>query len=300
MKLSLMLLNLTHSLFMGEGFCPKENVNPEEYENLLSMVSKAGYKAVDLADLEFRYFGADMVKRLLDKYGLTCASIILFENYGTLDKKSQEIVQNHTKEVIDAAYTVGCTTMMLVPMAFGSTQPREEMQQGIIENLSALMPYAREKGVQICVEDFPSTQVPMCSTQDMDLLLEQVEGLKVVYDNGNMLVEGEDPMEYFYRYKDRIGYYHVKEVYIVDEEKALAYGGGNRPVGDRMRDGRYMIPSLHGKGILDIRGLFAAMKAENYEGYFSVEYAPGPEDGRDHAKNILETRYLLEQLLEEV
>lgn len=299
MKLSLMLLNLTHSLFMGENFQLRTKVDVAEYEEILAMVSEAGYKAVDLADLELRYFGADRVKLLLDKYDLTCASVILFENYGTLDNTTQEEVRKHTREVIDGVQTLGCHTLMLVPMAFGTIQSREETQRGIVENLNSLIPYAKERGIQICGEDFPSTEVPMCSVQDMDYLFESIEGLKLVYDNGNMLIEGEDPMAYFHRYKDKIGYYHIKEVYFVDENQAMAYGGMVRPMGDRTRDGRYMIPSLHGKGILDIKGLFAAMKAENYNGYFSVEYAPGPEDEKDHKKNIIETRLLLEQLVEE-
>lgn len=299
MKLSLMLLNLTHSLFMGENFQPKDSVKKEDYENLLAMVSNAGYKAVDLADLELRFFGAEQTKAMLDKYGLECASVILFEDYGTMNPQKQKEVLIHTKEVIDGTQLLGCTTLMLVSIGSGTVQTKDEMRQGIITNFSALMDYAKERNVQICVEDFPSIQIPMCTISDMDLLLENVEGLKLVYDNGNMLVEGEDPIQYFQRYKDKIGYYHVKEVYVVDEEKALAYGGGKHPIGDRMRDGRYMIPSLHGKGILDLKGLFTAMKSEGYNGYFSVEYAPGPEDEKNHKKNIVETRLLLEQLIEE-
>lgn len=299
MKLSLMLLSLTFPLFMDPGFVPKKDADIKEYEKLLKMVSKAGYKAVDITNQELDFWGADRVKELLDKYDLKCSSIILFENFAALKEEIKKEVQNHSKKIIDDAVEMDCKILMVVQMGYNPGQTKKEMQKGIIDSFTLLCSYAKDKNVYICAEDFPSLDIPMCSVKDIDVLMEQVEGLRLVYDNGNMLVEGEDPMAYYERYKDRIGYYHVKEVFVVEKEQLQIFTNQGYYLGDKMYDGKYMLPTIHGKGILDIKGLLHRLKEEHYEGYISVEYSVGPLDDNNHEKNIVETKALFEMYLNE-
>lgn len=299
MKLSLMLLNLTFPIFMGADFTFKSHVDIEEYESVLKMAADAGYEAVDLSSREFELFGAEAVKALLDKYALKCASIILFENYTCMQPEQQSRIIEHSKQIVDAAVVVDCPVLMLVAMGIQPGQEREENQKGLVENFKKVCAYAEDKGVQVCAEDFPSIEVPMCSRTDMDLLLDSVKGLKLVYDNGNMLVAGEDPAAYFEHFKEKIGYYHVKEVRIVEAEEAIRLVGRQRPAGDLMQDGRFMVPTLHGKGILELSELMKWMKEAGYRGYMSVEYAPGPGDSRNHLENIVAAKELLEGFIAE-
>ncbi len=297
MKLSLMLLNLTFSIFMGPDYRPKENADIGDYEAVLKMAADAGYEAVDLSVMEFQLFGAKKVKELLDKYGLKCASIIQFENYTCADEALCPGIVARGKSIVDAAVVVECPVIMLVAMGVHGGQSREECQKGLIKNMTEMCAYAAGKNIQICVEDFPSTQIPMCSTEELDMLLNNVEGLKLVYDNGNMLVAGEDPVEYFEHFKDRIGYYHVKEVSIMDAPVAKEGDAPMHLLGDEMYDGRRMIPELHGNGILDLAGLMKLMKGVGYTGYMSVEYAPKNEEKLHHMENIVAARVLLEDLI---
>lgn len=295
MKLSLMLLNLEFPVFMNPDFSPKANPDFEAYEAVFKMAADAGYRAVDIASMEFNAFGAETIKGLLDKYHLECASVILFDNYTCSGEDERQQMLERAKKLIDGMTVVGSKVLMLV--AGGPAgDDRQALQQALVQNLTEVCAYAVENHICPCAEDFPSTQVPMCSIADVDYLLDHVPGLKLVYDNGNMLVEGEDPVKYFEHFKDRIGYYHVKEVWIADEELATKLGGG-RPVGDKMADGRYMIPTLHGKGILDLKGLMDLMKREQYTGYMSVEYAPGPTDEKSHLENVIAARELLEKYI---
>ena len=296
MKLSLMLLNLEFPVFMNPDFSPKTNPNVEDYEAVFKLAADAGYKAVDLATMEFKSFGADVIKGCLDKYNLKCASVIMFDDFAVTDAQRRTEVIARGKQIIDDLVKIDCHVLMLVIDGRYANGDRQTMQQAMVENLKEICAYAVERQVCPCVEDFPSTQVPMCATKDLDYLLAHVPGLKLVYDNGNMLVEGEDPKEYFEHFKERIGYYHVKEVWIADEKRAMELGGG-RPVGDKMADGRYMVPTLHGKGILDLKGLMGLMKREHYIGHMSVEYAPGPTDSKNHLENVIAARVLLENYI---
>ncbi len=297
MKLSLMLLNLAFPIFMGPDYRPKAQADIEEYEAVYKMAAEAGYEAVDISTMEFNVFGAKKVKELLDKYNLTCASIIHFDNYTCKDKTLRNDLMAKGKFVVDSAATVGCPVLMLVAMGMHPGQTRVECQEGLVENLSELCAYAADRGVQVCVEDFPSTEIPMCSIKEMDYLFAHVPGLKLVYDNGNMLVAGEEPVEYFHHFKECIGYYHVKEVSIAQVPEDADPNVPMHLVGDKMWDGRLLVPELHGKGILDIGGLMKLMKDTGYTGYMSVEYAPKHEEKLHHMENIVEARVFLEELI---
>lgn len=96
------------------------------------------------------------VKTLLDKYGLTCGSVICFDNY----TDSDPAVLLHTQAAIDATAAVGCKTLMLVAGFPDASMPREAMRENLIANLREAVQYAADRGVTVCIEDFPSTVIP--------------------------------------------------------------------------------------------------------------------------------------------
>lgn len=282
MDLSLMLLNPIFPVFMNPDFTPKSEVNPAEYEVMLKLASDAGYSAVDLSNMEFERFGADTVKRLLEKYGLTCSSVIYFDRYTVSDPA----ILPRTQAIIDATAAIGCKTLMLVAGFPDASTSREVMRENLIANLREAVQYAADKGVTVCIEDFPSTVVPMSAAADVDALLDGVPGLRLVYDSANMLVMGEEPLSYHDHFADRIGYYHLKDVIITDD-----------PSGDAMHNGKYLLAVQTGTGIMDFPAILSKAKANGYSGYLSVEYAPRGEEWQHHLENVTAARELLEQAL---
>lgn len=282
MKLSLMLLNPAFPVFMNPDFTPKSEADPAEYESLLKLAADAGYPAVDLSTMEFERFSVETVKTLLDKYGLTCGSVICFDNY----TDSDPAVLLHTQAAIDATAAVGCKTLMLVAGFPDASMPREVMRENLIANLREAVQYAADRGVTVCIEDFPSTVIPMCAAADVDALLDSVPGLRLVYDSANMLAMGEDPLRYHDHFADRIGYYHLKDVIITDD-----------PTGDAMYNGKYLLAVQTGAGLMDFPAILSRAKANGYSGYLSVEYAPRGEEWQHHLKNVMAARELLEQAM---
>lgn len=290
MQLSLMLINLLTEIFMDENFVPRENPDIHAYEKVLGLAHDAGYKAVDITDMESVAFGAEKVKKLLDRYGLACGSVILFENYTCLDKKEQMRVREHTMRAIDNTEKIGCSTMMIVAAGAQQGLDKDELRQGLVENLSAAVAYAADKNITICIEDFPSREVPMCAGDDIEYLLGHAEGLMLTYDTANMLVEGEEPLAYYQRFKDRIGYCHLKDVRITD-------GTEKEMFGDTLCDGRKMITTYHGKGIIDFKSIIKCLEEDRYQGYLSVEYAKDGEE-ENLLQILTDEREYLEQLME--
>lgn len=284
MKLSLMLINLTLPIFLDETFKPKDNIDLEQYEAMLKMAHEAGFEAVDISNMEFDLLGAEGVKKLLEKYHLQCCSVILFENYTCLEEKEQLRVEKYTQFMIDCTATVGGKVIMLVSTRGVPGLTKQQLQQGLIENLTNAVKYASNKGVTICVEDFPNIELPMCSMDEIELLLKEVPGLRLVYDSANMLVVGEKPYEYFEHFKNDIYYYHLKDV-VIETEDTLG--------GDLMSDGRKMFATLPGKGIIDFASLLKWIAFSDYKGYMCVEYPQLIDDKINHETNLRNIRNVL-------
>ena len=263
-----MTLNITRSIFLDEQFRPRPQADLQAFEQVLKLCRDAGYRAVDLTDRESVCFGAEGVGRLLEQYGLVCASVILFEQYTCPEGPLRERVMDHTYKALDDAAAIGCRTVMLVSAGVYPGMSRREHLQALGETLSLAADYGKRLGVTVCVEDFPSTQIPLCAIEDMDALFDRAKGLGLVYDTANMLAVGEDPRGYYEHFKDRICYCHLKDVRL---EAASA------PVGDTIHDGRKMITTRHGHGIIDLEAVIGWLAADGYDGYLSVEYAPDGE-----------------------
>lgn len=285
MKLSLMIINLLTEVFLDKTFRPKADPSLADYEAVLKLAHDAGYQTVDMTNLEYLNFGTEKVKELMAKYELACGSVILFDNFTCIDPEMQKELKARTQKNIDETAAIGGKTMMLVTSGAQPGLSREELQRGLAENLSAAAAYAKDKGITICIEDYPSTTIPMCSIPDIKYLLAEVDGLKLTYDSANMLVEGAAEKEFYDTFKDQIGYVHLKDVRIATEKDLF---------GDQLRDGRKMITTYHGEGIIHLMDVMHWLKEDGYKGYLSVEYDYDGKE-KDLLEVLIEERLYLEK-----
>ena len=282
MKLSLMTINLTRSILLDERYQPRPDPDAGAYEDILRRAKAAGFQGVDLTGNELLVFGPERVAALLEAKGLRCASVIHFDNYTSLDPEETAAVAERTRRIIDGCALLGTKVLMLVAGWPTPGASREALFEGLCANLRPAVAYAGDR-LRVCVEDFPSTELPMSAAADMGRLLEAVPGLGLVYDSANMLTEGEDPMGYFHRFARSIAYYHLKDVRLSD----------TADYGDRLRDGRRMITTVHGGGVIDFAALGGLLGFMEYEGFLSLEYAPDPaHPGEDWAVIAADKAYL--------
>ena len=75
-----------------------------------------------------------------------------------------------------------------------------------------MLPYARQLGLHPVIEDTPNLKLCLEKADEVKEVLDAVEGLELVYDSGNMILDGEDPVEMLKKLEKERGI-TVKKVY---------------------------------------------------------------------------------------
>jgi sugar phosphate isomerase/epimerase len=119
---------------------------------------------------------------------------------------------------------------------------------------------------------------PIIVTGQVQRALRQAPGLKVTFDNGNVLMGGEDPVRAIKAYGQEIAHAHFKDWLKMAPDSAA------------------FMPAVIGTGVVDQKGCISALKQAGYRGYLNIEY-----DGRDLEPEVAVRRsreYLLPLLSE--
>jgi len=139
--------------------------------------------------------------------------------------------------------------------------PREVSRHRWIDGFQEVMPFVRQAGLTLTIENFPGATSPFVISSDVMEAVRAVPGLKLTFDNGNVLTGGEDPAASFRQCVQHVVHAHFKDWDVVPE-----------PGGTLGLDGRRYQGALIGEGIVDHRSCLAAMQQANYQGYINLEY----------------------------
>lgn len=273
MKLSLMTINMMFQF--GYKYLIMDH-DAEDYEEswleMMDLVREAGFQAVDVTSIELMALGADKIHAELEKRGIAVSSVIDFDSYMDTEPGSFEQKLAIHKANMDAAVKLDTKVIML---ALGTMGPggapagdRKEAHEKLAAYFRPLSEYAKSLGLHPVVEDTPNLAFYLDKAADLKEILDTVPDLEVVYDSGNMLLVGEDPVEYYKLVADRTAHIHLKDMMYVDPSTRG---------GDMAEDGRKMNTAPAGTGIVDMPALLAEIKKSGYDGYLTVEYAKHPE-----------------------
>lgn len=124
-------------------------------------------------------------------------------------------------------------------------------------SLEAIVRHAQRRGVRFAIE------LHNALTARPDYLVKLLERfgrdeLGVNFDTGNSFLAGNDPVEYVRRVADRVVHVHVKDI----PTSQLAERG--QVTGTR-------VGVAVGDGVVDVRGVMAALTETGYDGVWSVE-----------------------------
>lgn len=294
MKFSLMTINMVFPVLMKVMMEHDLEDALELYDEMLDLVKDSGFKAVDVTRMELDCLGFEQVKAALDKRGLSVCSLIHMDEFASMEDSRSEVLVDRAKKAVDEAIALGAQILMLVPEAgLGSESPtqgsitddkRTELADWLIKNWRPVVQYAKEKGIHAVIEDTPNLQIPLCTREELSYVLDNVPGLEVVYDSGNMILVDEDPVEYFETFKDRIAHIHLKDMMPADPSNKYA---------DRHRDGRKMTAAPSGEGMIDFPPLVECIRKSGYDGYLTVEFAKGEEE---YLASLIKARRFFEEL----
>ena len=240
--------------------------------------SRQGWKKNEKFDLEgmcrvgqeLKIDGADIVtnhglpaaeiKRVLADHGIkpVCYTFGAALNFPAAPERAAGV--DAVKAGVDIAVAIGAPLIMVITPGKNGV-PRDVSRRQFIQGLQESTDFARKAGINISIENFPGADSPFVISSDVLEAIREVPGLKLTYDNGNVLTGGEDPAVSFTCCAEHVVHAHFKDWVRV------ARGQGNEGL-----DGRWYKAALIGEGLVDHKACLQAMKQAGYKGYINIEY----------------------------
>ena len=266
MKLSLTTINLIFDIFSKSQVGGSLEDDIRDYEALLALARRSGFRAVEITAFEIQFMGVEKVREILKRCGLEVSSYIHLGQFVDLDPAVCSLAIADGKAAIDIGLSLGTKVVMMVPIAHERIAEcgRQAMSDQMVDTWRPIVEHATRKSIHVVVEDYPELRIPLCTTEELRYVMDRVPNLKMVYDSGNCLLVGEDPVKVYDTFADRIVHIHLKDMRIVKD--------GERPLVDTALDGTKMAGALHGKGLVDLETLMAHIRKNGYEGYLTAEY----------------------------
>lgn len=198
------------------------------------------------------------VQRITNDFGLKNICHTFFASLQSPDAKERRVGLDQVREGLEVAAALGADKVML-PLPGRPELPREETRRYALEELPAAVEMGQALGITVTIEHFPGATSPFVTAADMDEAVRAVPGLKITYDNGNILTGGEDPAEAYRHSAEDIVHAHFKDFELADE-------------GLLGLDGRRYRGALVSEGLVDPWPCLQAMHEGGYAGYIDFEY----------------------------
>lgn len=225
--------------------------------NIYSQVKAAGIDYLDISSMDFQYGGEGAVLDAMEKTATKCSCYLAFISAPMPTEAGNAAAIAQGKEAVDQALRLGTRVMMFVPAGYEdavAVMSRQQLADAFISVLKPVVEYAGAQGVTVVIEDAPHREFPMCSQAELSYLLRSVPGLRLVYDSGNMLFAGEEPIPYYEHFQDVTAHGHLKDV---------AKGENGQ-----------LMECTHGSGMVDFKTILARMKENHFEGTLAIELSP--------------------------
>jgi len=167
--------------------------------------------------------------------------------------------------VIDELYTEEATGAT----RFGPTLDDATWAQ-LVETTARVNDAADRRGLKPVFH--PHSQTHVEHEDQIERLLEDVDGIELCLDFGHHAYSGGEPVSFFARHRDRIPYLHLKSV---DAEMRDRVAQEGLSFAEAVADGVFVEPSL---GAVDFEALRGLIVANGYDGYAIVEQDMYPVD----------------------
>jgi len=240
--------------------------------------SRQGWKKNGRFDLEgmcqvareLKIDGADIVtahdlppeeiRRVLADFGIApvCYTFSAALNFATAAERAAGVDQ--VKAGVDIAAEIGAPLIMVVTPGKQGVS-RDVSRRQFIQGFQESADFACQAGIGMSIENFPGATSPFVISSDILEAIREMPGLKLTYNNGNVLTGGEDPAVSFTRCAAHTVHAHFKDWVLAEPGKGM-----------EGMDGRHYEAALIGGGIVPHRACLAAMKQTGYKGYINIEY----------------------------
>ena len=178
--------------------------NAPDLHAMFAEIRSTGWHAVELFDISLDWLGpAEFVRRALD--GLQVAT-----SFGGIELPAGERHLTIHKRRIDYAASLGASAYGLV----GASRPRAHPPsandfKALAQACEELAVYAKDIGVLIAYH--PHTRCTVENEREIDALLNETKQLTLCLDISHIALVGEDPVSHLRKYRQRLGYVHLKD-----------------------------------------------------------------------------------------
>ncbi|MFH5823537.1 sugar phosphate isomerase/epimerase family protein [Georgenia sp. AZ-5] len=235
------------------------------------------FTATHLKAESFNRAGAESVRALMDRHGLTASSLSFYDNNLHPDPEERQAINDHVLACLEAAAALECPTV--------GTFVGRHPGQTVAENLCAaetvfapLVERAGELGVKIIIENcvmegwhpdgYPGNLAYSPELWEWMFSL----GLYLNFDPSHLVWMGIDPIEALRPYVDHVAHAQAKDIETFpDRRNRYGYPGKAVVREDPWDVGwwRYRVPGL---GEVDWRRLIDTLYEGGFDGVLSVEH----------------------------
>lgn len=246
------------------------------WAQVMDEIARAGYAATELGPYGYYPIDAAELRAALDARGLALTSAFVplpLHDAAALDRAQDEALQiGRLLAELGAGYIVlssasderRAALAGRVP-ADGSAGLSEEQWQAAAAGLEALARRCRELGLHAVFHHHAGTYVETPEELETLCRLTDPALVGVCLDTGHYVYGGGDPREALATYGRRIAYVHLKDI---DAARLAAARGQGWSFVEAVERGVF---TALGRGVADIAGCVADLRARAYQGWAVVE-----------------------------
>lgn len=124
-----------------------------------------------------------------------------------------------------------------------------EMREAALQDIKAFAERAIAEGLDLLFEDYDNPRSFTYNIEKVDEILTLIPKANHTFDTGNFFFAGDDPMEAFKKFRNRISHVHIK---------------------DRLAPGNSASPAA-GTGVVPCLDFIHQLLSEGYDGWFTIE-----------------------------
>lgn len=191
----------------------------------------------------------------LQEAGIKPACAILDLSYSR--QSPEEMLQMEDK-AIDFCKEYGFERLMYCPVLLPPTATEFD-KDSLRRSVQRFAERVIAEGIDLIFEDYDNERSITFNMEALDKLFELVPNANHTYDSGNFIYAGDDPMDAFKKYRNKISHVHLK---------------------DRTAVGDKAMPVV-GSGIAPCKEVMETLLSEGYKGWFTIE-GYGAKDMKAH------------------
>lgn len=188
-----------------------------DLDKMFILMNEIGASGLQLHITELMNLDAEKFKTLLKENG---ASVECVHVTPRLLSEDDEIFESAVKECEKAISDIapfGCKRLMVAPFTPDDVKDRTKSRERFAKALGIIVEKAKEYGISVVIENISQQILPFSSIEDIEYLLDSVEGLKFCFDTGNFVCTKYDSATVYEKLKDRIDMVHVKDFGVCTE-----------------------------------------------------------------------------------